>query len=314
MKRINYWIRNLFGFDQRQTKGFRIVTLLMVLLLALPFFYALFLPQPASSTATDKIKLDSIMALLDKQASLPLAGKTPVPATPESRVLYKFDPNQIDVAQWQSLGLPKYIAERIIKYRSKGGRFKVKKDVLKIYGFPPALYERLYSYILLPDTITYDKKYEANKAIVEKRTPDLFVKKEEKIAAFNINLADTTQLMQIKGIGPGLSKRIIKYRDLLGGFINKEQIQEVYGLDSMVVNELLKYGYLEENKVFRKININTADIQELDAHPYITPKLARVIVAYRQQHGRYTSAENLYNIRVLDKATLNKLLPYLSFE
>jgi competence ComEA-like helix-hairpin-helix protein len=60
--------------------------------------------------------------------------------------------------------------------------------------------------------------------------------------------------------------------------------------------------------------VNTASVQELDAHPYISPKIANIIVSYRQQHGKYTSIENLYNIRVLDKATLEKLTPYLSFE
>jgi competence protein ComEA len=315
MKSVNYWIRNLFGFDQRQTKGFRTVTLLMLLVLTLPFFYSFLLPLPASSNAADTRKLDSLMAQLEKPVSI--AGTNPLPSAPKEKVLFDFNPNEIDAAQWQSFGLPKYIAERIIKYRDKGGKFKVKKDVLKIYGFPPSLYERLYAHILLPDTLIYEREYKKaveKPVLAEKSKPAPFTKKEEKILAFNINIADTAQLSQIRGIGPALSKRIIKYRDLLGGFINTAQIGEVYGLDTTVVKELLKYGYLEDNSPIRKLNVNTATVQELDAHPYITPKIAQVIVAYRQQHGNYRSAESLYNIRILDKPTLNKLLPYLSFE
>ncbi|QHT66889.1 helix-hairpin-helix domain-containing protein [Rhodocytophaga rosea] len=316
MKKVNYWIRNVFGFDQRQTKGFRTITLLMLLLLALPFLYSLFLSQPASGITRDKVMLDSVMALLEKQSVSPVAVNTPIPPISKGVLLFDFNPNEIDATQWQSLGLPKYIAERIIKYRDKGGKFKTKKDVLKIYGFPPALYEQLYSHILLPDTLVYERKYEKEEkpVLAEKSKPAPFTKKEEKILSFNINKADTAELSQVRGIGPALSKRIIKYRDLLGGFINTAQIGEVYGLDSTVVKELLKYGYLEDNIPFRKLNVNTATVQELDAHPYITPKIAQIIVAYRQQHGKFASSENLYNIRVLDKTTLNKLLPYLSFE
>jgi competence ComEA-like helix-hairpin-helix protein len=315
IKRINYWIRNVFGFDQKQTRGFRMITLLMLLVITLPFLYSFLLAPAASRNSADQRKLDSLMVMLDKQAIAPISGNKPDPVVPKEKIVFDFNPNEIDAAQWQSLGLPKYIAERILKYREKGGKFKVKKDVLKIYGFPPALYEQLYAHILLPDTLVYERKYGRNKMATEEGTPSLFPKKEEKkISSFNINTADTTQFIQVKGIGPALSKRIIKYRDLLGGFVSTAQIREVYGLDSTVIEELLKYGYLEENTPLRKLNVNTATVQELDSHPYITPKIAQVIIAYRQQHGKYSSAESLYNIRVLDKTTLTKLLPYLSFE
>jgi competence protein ComEA len=66
--------------------------------------------------------------------------------------------------------------------------------------------------------------------------------------------------------------------------------------------------------VIKKLPVNTATVQELDAHPYITPKVANIMVDYRNQHGRYTSLASLYQIRALDKATLDKLAPYLSFE
>jgi competence ComEA-like helix-hairpin-helix protein len=250
----------------------------------------------------------------NKPASVESKNK-PSPPIVDNKLLFDFNPNLIDETQWESLGLPKYMADRIIKYKQKGGKFKIKRDLLKIYGFPPALYEQLYAHILLPDTIAFNRKFERNEKQTEKKEFKPFTaKKENTIAAFNLNRADTTQFKQLKGIGSALSKRIVKYRDLLGGFISKEQIREVYGLDSTVIHELFQFGYLEENAPFRKLNVNTASVQELDAHPYISPKIANIIVTYRQQHGKYTSIENLYNIRVLDKATLEKLTPYLSFE
>lgn len=318
MQKLRFWIRNTFGFSQRETSGFIVVILLLLLLLIFPFAYERLLPPTVSTYTTDKATLDSLVALLEAQAPPERKPYQKRNAKAVTVSLFDFDPNQIDAAQWQSLGLPKYLAERIIKYRSKGGKFRVKKDLQKIYGFPEKLYAQLYPHILLPDAMnrTYPATYPPKeKSFVRETAFKPYPKKEAAtISRFNLNAADTVQLKQIKGIGSGFSKRIIKYRDLLGGFVSAEQVREVYGLDSTVADELLTYAFVEGNQPFNKLRINVATAEELDAHPYISPKLAKVMVAYRQQHGKYGSLADLYNIRILDKATLTKLTPYLSFE
>lgn len=320
IKKIRYWVRSVFSFSQKETTGFLTLTVIMVLLLFGWLLLEFFLPAPSSNYASDKAKLDSLITILEKGSKSNNPEDKSVASVNQTRVLTAFDPNQLNAEQWQKWGIPKYIADRIIKYKEKGGKFKVKGDLLKIYGFPEPMYSQLYSYILLPDSISYEKRYEKHENTVSKKTPasrNAFVKyekKEIKLAHFNLNAADTTQLKLVNGIGPALSKRIIKYRDLLGGFVSTEQIREVYGLDSTVVDELLKFGYLPENASLRKININAATVEELDAHPYISPKVAKIIVAHRQQHGKFTSLESIYEIRVLDKLVLAKLAPYISFE
>jgi competence ComEA-like helix-hairpin-helix protein len=315
MKKLKHYLRNYFSFTQKETNGFIALSVLILLAWLLPFLYSLLLPEIPDNSAADAAILQHLVASMENKPASVESKNKPSPPIVDNKLLFDFNPNLIDETQWESLGLPKYMADRIIKYRQKGGKFKIKRDLLKIYGFPPALYEQLYAHILLPDTIAFNRKFERNEKQTEKKEFKPFTaKKENTIAVFNLNRADTTQFKQLKGIGSALSKRIVKYRDLLGGFISKEQIREVYGLDSTVIHELFQFGYLEENAPFRKLNVNTASVQELDAHPYISPKIANIIVSYRQQHGKYTSIENLYNIRVLDKATLEKLTPYLSFE
>ena len=323
MQRLRYWLRRLLGYSHTETNGFLVLCLLIVLLLLVPAFYPLLFPPRPFDHAADHRRLDSLVAALEGRQPEP---KSRYPAYPVSRprrevALFDFDPNTIDAETWQSLGLPKYLAERIIKYRGKGGKFRVKGDVKKIYGFPEDLYARLHGHIRLPDSLqrhapdrAYPKKEFAFTRYDKSAEKKPFEKKPFDAAPFDINQADTLQLASVRGIGPSLSRRIAKYRDLLGGFSGKHQLYEVYGLDSAVVDELLRKGFLGEATGIRRLRINQATEQELDAHPYVSPRLAKVIVAYRVQHGNFGSAEELKPIKILDEATLRKLAPYLSFE
>lgn len=312
MKKIRYWLRNVFGFSGKEISGFSVLTVLVVLAVAAPFLVSL-LSTSASDNAADIRKLDSLKVLLDKPGEKEPGTKDNSIAESKTNIVTPFNPNELSAEQWQAIGIPASLAQRIINYRQKGGKFRTKSDLLKIYGFPADVYARLQYFILLPDSLTYTRKDFAKAPAAKEETGRQAVRTEKTILSFDLNKADSTQLIQIKGIGPGLSRRILNYRNKLGGFHDKSQVREVYGLDSAVVNELLKYGFIK-NAVVGKIFVNTATVQELDAHPYITPKVATIIVDYRSQHGRYTSLENLYQIRALDKVTLDKLAPYLSFD
>ncbi len=103
----------------------------------------------------------------------------------------------------------------------------------------------------------------------------------------------------------------MKFRDALGGFTSQDQYAEVFGLDSLALEELNKYGQVQTP--VKKLTINTATAEELDRHVYLSKRQAEIIVNYRTQHGPYTSPESLRNIRILDARTIEKLTPYLSF-
>jgi DNA uptake protein ComE-like DNA-binding protein len=166
-----------------------------------------------------------------------------------------------------------------------------------------ALYATLYNWIELPAE-KQAKKTEEKKIVEESRK-----KITEK---FDLNKADSAQLISIYGIGGTLSIRIIKYRNRLGGFISTVQLKEVYGLDSTVVNELVKKSFIEENFRPKSLDINLATEKELAAHPYIKYALAKAITAYRFQHGHFTSIDDLTNIAIIDDTTFEKIKPYLS--
>jgi DNA uptake protein ComE-like DNA-binding protein len=126
-----------------------------------------------------------------------------------------------------------------------------------------------------------------------------------------LNTADSLQLLALKCIGPVFSSRIIKYRNLLGGFYSAEQVKEVYGIDSALFLKILPQLTADANAV-KKININTADIDELKKHPYLRYKIARAIINHRNRFGDFSELSELKNIPEIDEQIYSKIQPYLS--
>ena len=123
--------------------------------------------------------------------------------------------------------------------------------------------------------------------------------------------SNTTELKRVYGIGSKLSARIVKTRNDLGGFHELNQVREVWGLDSIVVEELLKHATLR-NPQLRRLNVNTTPFEQL-RHPYLKFHMARALVAYRQQHGAFSAPDDLLKVKVIDSKTVEKLTPYLEF-
>lgn len=266
----------------------------------------------------DTIRFNAVVAdierdILEKKTAFPERTrlKDNPSASPSRR--FPFNPNSASGAELEELGIPPYIVKRIENYRIKGGQFRKKEDLLRIYDFPTAVYKQLEPYIVLPTLDTKSSKpFSTNlEAVAEKKVYPS--KAPLTISPFDINQADTSQLIKLKGIGTKLSARIIKFRDGLGGFHTKKQYTEIYGLDSVALQSLNTYAHI--NSPVKRIAINQASVQELTAHSYFrNKKQAEIIVNYRNQHGAFQSAEDLNLIKILDPATIEKMIPYLDFK
>lgn len=105
-----------------------------------------------------------------------------------------------------------------------------------------------------------------------------YVKKE--IGVLELNSADTLQLQELRGIGPTFARRIVAYRDKLGGYYAKEQLMEVYGFTAELY-EKIKNQVKVNPSLIKKIDVNAYDIGYLKRHPYISYYEAKAIVDYR---------------------------------
>ncbi|MGV3585448.1 MAG: ComEA family DNA-binding protein [Adhaeribacter sp.] len=318
MKRLKLWLRSYFGFSQRETNGFLFLLLVVVLAAAAPFLFNR-LNQPAAyNPLQDQLALDSLVAQLDRTTPTDnyVKSKTPEYSKKEPIRLHRFNPNTATAEELMGVGISRYAAGNIIKYRAKAGDFRYKEQLQRIYGLPEDLYQQLYPYIDLPAREASRGNFKQPE-LADNRTysnrPDYKPERRDyRLQPFDINTADTTQLKKIRGIGTKLSARIINFRNKLGGFAQPTQLAEVYGLSPEIVDSLHKYTYIQPNFTPRPLALNTATFDELRAHPYVGFSLARLIIAYRTQHGAFTSTEEIKNIKLVNETIYQRLKPYLS--
>ncbi|GGC00944.1 ComEA family DNA-binding protein [Dyadobacter sediminis] len=311
-------LQDYFGISRKEARGALVLMLLCLFLIWTPFvFRRWILPiVPVNENDVDLKKLDSIAVRLEKENQLKFKKYKKYPQknddikSARSFRLFDFDPNTATVDELTELGIPVFLAKRMEKFRSKGGKFRKKEDLLTIYDFPSSLYERLEKHIVLPfaaSTIR-DKIAEKDKAATEKK----ILAGKPVISEFDINKADTAQLVRLRGIGSKLSMRILKFRDGLGGFHSASQYAEIFGLDSLALSELNRFAKVQS--AVKKIDINTATAEELNSHTYLkNRKIAAILINYRDQHGAFRSADDLRKVKVVDEIMIRKIEPYLSF-
>ncbi len=126
----------------------------------------------------------------------------------------------------------------------------------------------------------------------------------------NFSEADSVELQVVPGIGQTLAGRIVKFRENIGGLYSKEQLLDVYGMKEETVEKIFDFFEFRPG-IHTKLAINELDVNSLAKHPYINYGAAKVIVAYREQHGPYRSAEDLLRIKIFTQDWLDRIIPYL---
>ena len=285
-------IKSYLSITKKEWNGLVILVILIVLVLAAPSVYQLFRKD---NTINFK-DFDKAAAQLSKAGYKPSFDKTSSGSDEKipHPVMFPFNPNNLTVAQWKQLGLSEHQANVIKNYEAKGGKFYTADDVKKMYAITPEDYNRLAPYIKIPETEHLTKKAAPGEII-------------------ELNTADSAKLTEVRGIGPSFAVRIIRYRNRLGGFYNKEQLKDIYGIDSIKYLEI-KNGVSVDAKQVKKININTISFDQLRVSPYLNYKQVNAIIQYRTQHGNYASANDMRNIVLLDDKILRKIEPYLNFK
>lgn len=280
-------------FTQSERRGMIVLGLLCLILLQSPLWFPTMHSQEIISHLQTPLHQQAIDSL---PVQIPIANER-IAST--LNITKTFNPNTVDKAFWLQIGLPHRLAQTLINYQKKGGYFKQKSDLKKIYGMTDSIYQQLEQYVQFP------KK-------APKRSTTATSSPKRKPIYIDINQSTEAQWQQLKGIGPYYAKRICSFREKLGGFYQIDQVGETYRLPDSTFQKIKPY--LTGSPIFRKITINSASYEVLKAHPYISWKQAKTIVNYRKHHGEYRQLEDLKKLKSLPDSLFNKVGPYLSFE
>lgn len=300
----------LFVFTRTQWMG----TLMLFIIVALVYLFVHFLPAISSSAPnSDGFALspelaDSFSAYIDSTRAREYRNKYKrhfsnrinLYADDPNRVKHPraFDPNAEDSASLVYIGLSPYQAHMVMRYRTKGGRFRKPESLQRLYGMDSTTFAMLAPYIVIPrdsDTIARHNLYPAG-----------HIKKD---TILELNSCDTASLLLIRGIGKYTAVRIVSRRDSLGGYVNVEQLREIAGVK---LDTLLHHFTVDPERV-KHLAVNCASIHRLTKHPYLNYSQADKLYNYRRRHLYIKSIDELLNIDGFSQSDIDRLRPYLDF-
>lgn len=228
-----------------------------------------------------------------------------------------FYPDSLSVNEWKDLGFSTKQAETILSFKKAIGGFHSEEELLKCFVIDSTDI-RLWGDALLFNQANIAQKEDArnkqnsSKTISNKEQENSYsYPKKVKVPHLEINSADSTELIMLPGIGPITAGRIIRFRDLLGGFYSIEQLREVWGIREENLQKAIEYLSVDPALIVKPC-INDIDEQTLSDHPYIRPKIAKIIVNYRKQHGPFKSIKDMKNCVVVTDSIYGKIEAYFT--
>lgn len=279
----NNHFKKWFGYDRRERRATSILLLIVVIV----FISRYLVPG----------KPVELRYLSPELSGYELPSSIPFKILPDSLTLFYFDPNVATQEEFMNLGLSAKQSGTIINYRNAGGKFYDPADFAVIYGIDSVKIAELTPFIRIGNTNLY-----ANTSAKQTQTK-----------LIDLNTCDSVMLDLLPGIGPVLSARIIKYRNLLGGFASINQLNEVYGLSPETFALISEKIYTDSLDI-KAILINQAVYNVLIRHPYFEPAEVTAILKYKELEGTIYGINELVDNNIITPEKARKILPYLSFD
>ncbi|MFV0268134.1 MAG: ComEA family DNA-binding protein [Draconibacterium sp.] len=239
---------------------------------------------------------DSIYEVVEKYLVIPYEKPKSSPTgmvKAKEETLDYFDPNTVAEEELRAMGFTNYQASNLVNYRLSGGVFRKADDILKIYGVDSVLFVKIKPYIKL-DSVN-----------------EVIVPSFDEIPMAELNSADSALLTKLPGIGPAYAKRIIRYRELLGGYYSPKQLLEIYNFPEDTFYGLEDYVYADTLHI-RKMRINFFEFAELLRHPYLSKEQVAQILDRKEKLGAFKSIAEVALLQGFDDVTFERVRPYLT--
>ncbi len=287
------FIKSLFYFSKEQRIGI-LVLFFVIVILQITFCVTDF-NQPHHISLEEK----QWISLGKKSKAISDSDSAP------NYKVYPFNPNFISDEKAYRYGMTLEQIKRLRNFRNQGKFANSVKEFQMVTGISDSVLNAMAPHFKFPEWVTNpSSNYIKSKW---KEFP-----KKETLKVLDINLATKEDLMKVVGIGDAISDRIIKQKELLGGFVSMDQMEEIWGLSPEVIYDLNKYFVIKSNPNIKKININSASIKELGQFYYFRYPISKNIVSYRSMNGDI-KIEDLTNIKGFPLDKIKIIAIYLEF-
>jgi DNA uptake protein ComE-like DNA-binding protein len=290
-------IKSYFQLTKDQRSGIFLLLLLIVLVQGIYFYWSS--QKSHQSNPSSQQEWLALQGVVDSLKSNQKETK---------RQIYPFNPNFITDYKGAQLGMSVAEIDRLLAFRKLNKYVNSAKEFQQVTQVSDSLLNSISPYFKFPDWVNQPRKsYYTN------YSKNDGAKKKGAIVLKDINKATADDLMQLYGIGPALSERILKRRATLGAFVSMEQMSEVWGLSPEVIELLQLHFTISDPPAIEKIAINDLSSKELAKFPYFNYSLAKEIVIYRSMHNGIRSVEDLTKIKGMPNEKIKIIALYLEF-
>jgi competence protein ComEA len=315
-------IKDYFAFNRKEQRGLIILLGLLLLSVLINLFLPRLVPEKEFDISPFQKEVSTFVASVEKLDS---AEKTKSQKFtnnfPEDKGTdlssfmaspFYFDPNELSEQKWVDMGIGAKIARNITRYRQKGGTFRDKEGLGRIYGMNDSVFAILKPFIRIKEiekdpSSNYLDDYNIKDSIEPHKN---YKKYKTDTLIIELNSSDSASLLALRGIGPYYAGRIIKYREILGGYTSVEQLMEIRGMDSIRYNQFREQVTVNPQLV-KKIDLNSVNFKELLRHPYFEYYLVKAIFNFKDGIKAYDSVGQLRKIPVMYEELFDKISPYL---
>lgn len=209
-----------------------------------------------------------------------------------NNIIHPFNPNYLTDYRAYVLGIEKNTIDRLFAFRKSGKFINSAAEFKRITQMEDSLFEAIKSFLKFPNFTKYKKE------------------KVFKNLKKDINEVEEFDFLKVKGIGKVLSSRIVKYRKYIKGFSTLDQLYEVYGLDSLVVDNVKNHFEIQKLPELKKIKISEASLYDLSLVPYINKEESTEIIKLRTRQKKII-LEDLFHITGFDSLKISRISLYL---
>lgn len=281
-------LKSHFWYDKSQRNGILILCTIIILIQVLYFVVDF------SSNKKIKIANAEIIRLQTELDQLKTLKNNP--KTYENK---PFNPSFLSDAKAYSLGLNTEQINRLLAFREQGTYINSAEEFQQVTGISDSLLKVLKPQFKFPDWVV------AKQVEIEKENTTSLIKVSD------INTASAKDLVKINGVGLSTANRIINYRTELKGFSFNDQLYEVYYLDTLLADKILKQFKIVNKPAIEKLNVNTASFKEILHLPYIDYALTKKIFDYKNEVTEIRDLEELRKIEGFPLDKFDRIALYL---